>query len=239
MKWYKHIVESGDDPDIDDSITIFGSDGYYVFFRTLEVMGREFDISNPGMNTFSVEFLRKKYQVSWGKVVKILSFYQEKGRIFYELFNDNRLPSIRLNCPKLQELSDEYTQKGLKKMSGQTPDSCRDKVTIEEEVEEDNRKEKKEKKLPLSEDEWLKTLEDNPIYEGIDVRVLYGKMLVWCETYGKKPTRRRLVNWLNREDKPLKGSSGNGQTKKKPEHLPTHEEELSALMQIQPPNLGA
>lgn len=228
MKWLKHIVDSGDDPDIDDAITLFGSDGYYVFFRTLEVMGREFDINSPGINVFSVEFLRKKYRISWGKVVKILSFYQEKRRIFYELLNDNRLPSIMLNCPKLQELSDEYTQKGLKKISGQTPDLCRDKVTIEEEVEEDKEEKKKEKKPPVSDNEWIKTLEDNPIYSGLEVRVLYGKMIVWCENNGKKPTRRRFVNWLNREDKPLQAQqSGNGRLKPKP--LPTHEEELAAF----------
>ena len=146
MKWFKHIVDSGDDPDVDDAITIFGTDGYYVFFRTLEVMSREFNVNNPGKNTFSVEFLRKKYRVSWGKVVKILSFYQEKERIFYKLFQDNHLPSIGLNCPKLQEISDEYTQKNIKKTSGQTPDTCRDKVTIEEEREEERDKDKRIKK---------------------------------------------------------------------------------------------
>jgi len=146
LKWFKHIVDSGDDPDVDDAITIFGTDGYYVFFRTLEVMSREFNVNNPGKNTFSVEFLRKKYRVSWGKVVKILSFYQEKERIFYKLFQDNHLPSIGLNCPKLQEISDEYTQKNIKKTSGQTPDTCRDKVTIEEEREEERDKDKRIKK---------------------------------------------------------------------------------------------
>lgn len=64
----------------------------------------------------------------------------------------------------------------------------------------------KKKKEVMSDENWLKTLEDNPIYEGIEVRVLYGKMLVWCESNGKKPTRRRFVNWLNREEKPLKNT---------------------------------
>jgi hypothetical protein len=62
---------------------------------------------------------------------------------------------------------------------------------------------KERKKEIVSDDQWLKTLEDNPIYEGIEVRACYGKMLVWCDNNGKKPTRRRFVNWLNREDKPL------------------------------------
>ena len=64
-------------------------------------------------------------------------------------------------------------------------------------------KENKKKTVVISDDEWLKTLEDNPTYQGLEVRVLYGRMCVWCETNGKRPTRRRFVNWLNREDKPL------------------------------------
>jgi hypothetical protein len=66
-------------------------------------------------------------------------------------------------------------------------------------------KEKEKKKKVLTDEEWLQSLEANPIYEGIEVRVLYGKMLVWCETRGKKPTRRRFVAWLNREERPLQG----------------------------------
>ena len=75
MKWFKHISDSGDDPDIDDAITLFGPDAYYVFFRTLEVMSREFDINTPGVSEFSVEFLRKKYRTSWRKTVKVLQFF--------------------------------------------------------------------------------------------------------------------------------------------------------------------
>jgi hypothetical protein len=61
----------------------------------------------------------------------------------------------------------------------------------------------KEKKEVISDDEWLKSLEDNPVYRGIEVRILYGKMIVWCDNNGKKPTRRRFVNWLNRAERPL------------------------------------
>ena len=64
---------------------------------------------------------------------------------------------------------------------------------------------KKEKRVVVDDETWLKALEDNPVYRGIEVRVLYGKMLVWCENNRKKPTRRRFVNWLNKEDKPMTG----------------------------------
>ena len=91
--------------------------------------------------------------------------------------------------------------------------SCNDDVTSPSSTSSSSSlKEREEKKenspskslgKNISDDEWLKTLEDNPTYRGLDVRAIYGKMVVWCETNGKRPTRRRFVNWLNREDKPL------------------------------------
>ena len=120
MKWFKHLVESGDDPDIGSAIILFGSDGYYVFFRTLEIMSREFDITNPGRNIFFWQFLREKYRVSGQKLTKILSFFDQNGRIFSRTFYDGKIRMIELYCPKLEQLCDEYAQKKLAK--------CRDIV---------------------------------------------------------------------------------------------------------------
>lgn len=58
-------------------------------------------------------------------------------------------------------------------------------------------------KMPDS--EWLDNLKQNPAYKRIDVETLYNKMLAWCELKGKKPTKARLLNWLNREEVPLNG----------------------------------
>ena len=66
---------------------------------------------------------------------------------------------------------------------------------------------------PQSDDDWVKSLKGNAAYKGMDVETCYRKMLVWCETNGKKPTRRRFVNWLNREERPLQAKGGNGQDK--------------------------
>jgi len=59
------------------------------------------------------------------------------------------------------------------------------------------------RKPPQSDGEWMEKLKANPIYQDFNVDILYGKMLVWCDNNGKKPTRRRFVNWLNREERPL------------------------------------
>lgn len=67
----------------------------------------------------------------------------------------------------------------------------------------------KKKIAQLSDEEFLSELEANPTYAGINVRQLNGRMQVWCAVNGKRPTRRRLVNWLNREDRPIAHGNGN------------------------------
>ena len=61
----------------------------------------------------------------------------------------------------------------------------------------------KPKPAKLSDREWIETLKKNPAYKGIDIEKLQGKMLAWCDLKSLKPTRKRLLNWLNREDLPM------------------------------------
>lgn len=63
----------------------------------------------------------------------------------------------------------------------------------------------------MSDEEFLTRLQNDPAYAGIDVRKLNSRMIAWCEVNGKRPTRRRLVNWLNRQDD--FASNGNGTVK--------------------------
>jgi uncharacterized phage protein (TIGR02220 family) len=120
MKWFKHLTASGHDPDIGEVIDKFGFEGYYLFFRTLEIMATEFKIETPGENIFNFswflgEFSRK---IKRKKVIEFLEFTTKKGRITYSLNGD----SIYLKCNKLKVHTDEYTQKLIKQKSGFTPD---------------------------------------------------------------------------------------------------------------------
>ena len=135
MKWFKHITDSGDDPHIDDSITRFGPLGYYVFFRTLEVMGREFNNSDPGRNTFSVSYFRSKFRCNWKSIRNILEFYNNRKRIVFKLHDNDGIPHITLFCPKLKTLCDDYTQKELRKKSGHDPGNIRSVSGTETEPE--------------------------------------------------------------------------------------------------------
>ena len=70
---------------------------------------------------------------------------------------------------------------------------------------------KPKKVLPKASDEdWLKELEANPAYAGIDIRRELGKAQAWASVRGVGVSQRRFVNWLNKAmtDRPLGLAAG-------------------------------
>ncbi len=141
MKWFKHITDSLDDPFIQDLMDEFGSDGYLVFFGILEMMGREFDPKSPGKVTLPRRFCRRKLRLSWQKISTILEFCEQNNRFFVE---DNGR-QVTINCPKLKDLTDNWTKRLLRSSSEVTPKKVSNQLEVEEEV--DIKKRKKEKKV--------------------------------------------------------------------------------------------
>lgn len=107
MKWFQHSTDSHDDPDISDAEDKFGDAGYNVFFKTLELYGREFDNLKGKKLTLSKVFFRRKLRKSWTKLQQILSFYQERGRIF-STFDDEY---ITIEIPKFIEKAGNWTKR--------------------------------------------------------------------------------------------------------------------------------
>jgi hypothetical protein len=71
-------------------------------------------------------------------------------------------------------------------------------------------------KVPLQTDaEWLQSMTADPTYAGVDVMTEHGKMVRWCETNRQKPSRRRFVNWLNRCEKPMVGTTHTDQPQRR------------------------
>ncbi|HUX79451.1 MAG TPA: hypothetical protein VMW10_06895 [Alphaproteobacteria bacterium] len=112
MKWFKHLVGSGHDPDIGLLETELGFKGYYLFFRTLEIMSREFDVENPGKNRFAFQWFLSQFSRKIDKktILKFLEITKKTHRIYYKM-NGKKL---YLNCPKLKKLCDKYTEDTLR-----------------------------------------------------------------------------------------------------------------------------
>ncbi|HEY0090543.1 MAG TPA: hypothetical protein VGB37_16955 [Candidatus Lokiarchaeia archaeon] len=150
MKWFKHSVDSHDDPDISDAEDLFGDAGYVIFFKLLELYAREYNNTNSkGKLSFSSGFLKRKLRKSLGKVEQILNFYQEKQRIFFEKYDGG----YTIIIPKFIDIMDNWgkrvsnkTPELLQSENGVTTQSIRIKnKEVEVEVDKELRKESKEK----------------------------------------------------------------------------------------------
>ena len=66
------------------------------------------------------------------------------------------------------------------------------------------RNNKRKKVLPVTDEQWLTDLKANPAYSQMDIDREFFKMDAWLSTHnGKKKTKRFIVNWLNRAEKPI------------------------------------
>lgn len=149
MKWFKHLSGSLNNSTISEAIELFGPAGYLVFFGILEMISDEFDPLKPGKIILRMKKITRNLQLSRQKTVRILSFFDQKAKnnpnkyvgFYVEVDGD----VVSINCPRLKELSDEYTQKQLKNLSGVSPDTVGIKSRIEEEVDIDKEKDIKDK----------------------------------------------------------------------------------------------
>ena len=108
-----------------------------------------------------------------------------------------------------REMMKEQTRIRVARHRAKQKDECNADVTLrnakvtQSEADTDTKKEGANGSRPQSVEDWLRELEADKTYAGIDVRREYGKMLNWCKIRKKQATKRRFVNWLNNADKSL------------------------------------
>jgi len=54
---------------------------------------------------------------------------------------------------------------------------------------------------------WMESLKANSTYQGLDVDLEWGKARMWCETNRRMCSRRFFVNWLNKAERPINGTT--------------------------------
>jgi len=76
-------------------------------------------------------------------------------------------------------------------------------ATITKDIKDTNTKDSKPKGF-LSDEDFINTLKTKEVYKGIDIDRELDKMDSWLLVHpGRKKTRRFIVNWLNKIDKPV------------------------------------
>lgn len=155
MPWFKHLIK--DSQFIDELVLEYGGDGYYVYYRTIEVMAINYDIKNRAENLFHWDYyFGKFYKISKKKLQKILFTCSEKYKssggekgIHFEEWQGY----LFLKCIKLEGLADRWTKETVRKLSsdGTVDDGELDGIDKEGDKERDKEGEKDKKNNVLTE----------------------------------------------------------------------------------------
>lgn len=165
MKWFKHITDSHEDPDISDAWDIIGDSALTVFWVTLEVYAKEYShCDKDGYLYLSVNYWERKLRRKWKKIEEVWNFFREKGRFFFEFSQNfgefsqnfpkiypksqkvnsdsqkNSKKIVKIKVPKMVDLLDEYSKKNrdnIKTKSGQSLESVGTKEE-EEDIDKEN-----------------------------------------------------------------------------------------------------
>jgi hypothetical protein len=117
VRWFKHFSDSSSDLFVRELCEQFGDAGYAFWFRTLELIaaqGKDGQLEIPEtawrwvIHSRRTDHLRRLY-----------AFATARGKLQVEPLSNGLL---RLKCPKLKELSDEYSRK-VRAKSGHSPES--------------------------------------------------------------------------------------------------------------------
>lgn len=107
----------------------------------------------------------------------------------------------------------DSSEKALSALGERSETTHLQEKTVQDNTEQDRTEQVASRGKPrqgqptICDSEYLRVLQAKAAYADLNVDLVYGKLVAWCELKGKQPTRSRLLNWLNREDRPLNGAN--------------------------------
>jgi hypothetical protein len=162
MPWFKHLIK--DSQFIDELVLEYGGDGYYVYYRTIEVMAENYNIEKPAENMFHWDYYYGKfYRISKLKIRKVLLTCSEKYKssdgkkgIHFEEWQGY----LFLKCIKLEGLADRWTKETVRKLSSDGTVDDRELCRIDKDIDKEEDKEvihtgSKPKILKVQKESWF------------------------------------------------------------------------------------
>ena len=202
MRWFKHDTDADESEGLSMLIEKHGWEGYGRWFRMLETVAKKMDHSDRCSVTYPV----KQWQKILGTYHRtLLEDYLQSLLDLRLIFVESKDNLITISIPNLLKKRDEYSQK-----SRQTPENVIPKNT-DTDTDTDIRYKNKEdivvsplktakpKRVKLTDEQWWKTIYEDPDYSHIDL-VLQNKLMdKWLlDNPDRTKSRKFIRNWLNK-----------------------------------------
>lgn len=137
--------------------------------------------------------------------IGLIKIYEVDGSKYIQLLGFDNYQTFKSDRPRQKECPEVPSGNQMETKGNQVePQVKLSKVKLSK--DKISKKKEKEKKPPLSDEDFLKALKNNLAYKHIDIDIELAKMDAWLLTpqgQRRKKTRRFIINWLNRIDKPL------------------------------------
>ena len=131
MKWFKHDTDASDDIKVRRLEEEYGNDGYVVFFKTLEIIGKEGTKYRLNLEKYPKKWVSSRCHISEEKLSEILEFMSKISLICPKSLKNNML-----YVPKFRERADEYTKRLRRKSEQDTDNVPLDKKRIDKIITE-------------------------------------------------------------------------------------------------------
>ena len=148
--------------------------------------------------------------------VELIQFYKAKGELYLHVTGFETTQPAGKNGRRIRRFPVFDESEGIQVIPDVVSASYSDNDNEDDnETEVRTAKPRSPSKPTKCDEEFLVELQADEAYQKLNVKQVYAKMVRWCEINGKVATRRRFVNWLNREDRPMENgnatnrSSGN------------------------------
>lgn len=166
--------------------------------------------------------------------VGLIRFYQAKGELYLHVTGFETTQPAGKNGRRIRRFPTLDESEGIQVIPDVVSASYSDN---DNDTEDDNEKEvrtakpRSPSKPTKCDEDFLVELQADEAYQKLNVKQVHAKMVRWCEMNGKVATRRRLVNWLNREDQPMANGDGRSNGTSQPGTYQTAAERRNAAVQ--------
>lgn len=115
VNWFKHKTDSRRDPYIQELKSLFGWQGYGMYFTLLEICCEKWRPGTPPEFEFHAQSLYRELGVQ----PKVFKRFSEHSQNVSKMFAEYKGNILKITIPNLLKIKDEYSRK-----SGQAPDNA-------------------------------------------------------------------------------------------------------------------
>jgi len=201
--YFPHDYHARHDPKLEKLFLVLGYEGVGIYWCLIEMLYEQ----GGYLSLKDLSLYSQNDKELCERITKVVNDYGLFEKDNTKLWSKSCLDRLAF----ITEKSEKASKSALKRWSmyaNAMPTHNEGNAIKEKKVKEKKVKESIVANAQHTQEDFIKTLSENPAYKNLDLTAEFGKMSAWLSAHpGRKLTKRFAVNWLNRVEKPLEVGS--------------------------------